>query len=83
MSKASSKKKPVLKMSKIILPMLAEGKFTSAQIADAVIKKFPEQKSRRDALIAQIEGPRTWYIIHHTDLWQGDKKPGVKDKKKK
>jgi hypothetical protein len=58
--------------------MLAEGIYTSAQIADAVIKKFPEQKSRRDALISQIEGPRTYYIIHRKDLWQGRKKPGVK-----
>ncbi|MFA5395454.1 MAG: hypothetical protein WC346_05470 [Methanogenium sp.] len=70
-------------MSHIILPMLAKGVYTSGQIADAVIKKFPEQKSRRDALISQIEGPRTYYIIHHKDLWEGKKKPGVTRKGKK
>jgi hypothetical protein len=78
--KVSSVRKRSLKMSHIILPMLAQGTFTSAQIADAVIEKFPEQKNRRDVLITQIEGPRTYYIIHRKDLWQGSKKPGVKGK---
>ena len=70
---------PKLKMSSIILPMLAEAIHTAAEIADAVIKSFPDKKGDRDKLISQIEGPRLYNMLKTKVQWKGNKTPGVKE----
>ena len=70
---------PKLKMSSIILPMLAEAIHTAAEIADAVIKSFPDKKGDRDKLISQIEGPRLYNMLKTKAQWKGNKTPGVKE----
>ena len=70
---------PKLKMSSIILPMLAEATHTAAEIADAVIKSFPDKKGDRDKLISQIEGPRLYNMLKTKAQWKGNKTPGVKE----
>jgi hypothetical protein len=77
--KASKSSEPKLKMSSIILPMLAEAKHTAAAIADAVIAKFPEKKREREKLISQIEGPRLYNMLKNKEQWVGGKTPGVKE----
>jgi hypothetical protein len=77
--KASKSAEPKLKMSSIILPMLAAAKHTAAEIADAVIKSFPEKKGDRDKLISQIEGPRLYNMLKNKEQWEKGKTPAVKE----
>ncbi|MFA5395455.1 MAG: hypothetical protein WC346_05475 [Methanogenium sp.] len=77
--KATKPEQPQPKMSDIIVPMLAVAKHTAAEIADAVIEKFPEKKAERDKLISQIAGPRLYNLLKNKAQWQNGKTPGLKE----